>query len=79
MTGYRAEGTVCNDRRLLQNLAGGLGGAVSPPVGPGQSPGGGLGGKVLGSSKDPKVYIIQKRPKTDSHGAFLTQDMPMIT
>ena len=30
-------------------------------------------------SKDPKVYITKKKPKTDSHGAFLTQDMPMIT
>ena len=51
----------------------------SHPVGPWQSPGGGPLGKGPGSSKDLKIYITKKRPKTDSHGAFLTQDMPMIT
>ena len=33
---------------------------------------------IIGS-EDPKDYITKKRPKTDSHGAYLTQDMPMIT
>ena len=30
-------------------------------------------------SENPKDYITEKRPKTDFHDAFLTQDMPMIT
>ena len=30
MIGYRAEGTICNDRRPSQNLARGLEGDVSP-------------------------------------------------
>ena len=30
MIDYRAEGTICNDRRPSQNVAGGLEGSVSP-------------------------------------------------
>ena len=52
-------------------------GGIRPPAGPGQSPGGGQGGSP-GSSEDPEAYITKTRPETDSHGAFLTQDMPVI-
>ena len=33
MIGYRAEGTICNDRRPSQNLAGGLEGVTAPSSG----------------------------------------------
>ena len=79
MIGYRAKGTIYNDRRPSQNLAGVLRGALSPPVGPGHSPVGAPGRTAPGSSKDPKVYISKRRPKTDNHGALLTQDIAMIT
>ena len=40
------------------------GDAVSPPAGPGQSPGVGAGGEALGSSDEPAIYNIKKRPKS---------------
>ena len=72
--GYRAKGTISNDRSPLQNPA-----RVLSQLLQGRVLVGAQGGKAPGSSKDPKVYITKKRPKTDSHGALLTQDMPMIT
>ena len=61
MIGYRAEGTICNDRRPLQNPAGGLGGTVSPPVGPGQSPGGGPGGAKPSEALKILKFTLLKR------------------
>ena len=60
---YRAEGTICNDRRSLLYTAGGSGGAVSPLTGPGQSAG---GGEAPGSSEKFAFYITKKRPKNTS-------------
>ena len=60
MIGYRAEGTIYNDHRSLQNPTWGSGGTVSPPADPGQSPG---GGEAPRSSQDPKVYITKRGQK----------------
>ena len=63
MIGYCAEGTICNDRRPLQNLAGGLGDAVTSPVAPGKSPGGGSGAKPPEALKILKFTLLKRDQK----------------
>ena len=46
---YRAEGTICNDRRSL-SMPTGVWGLCEPQAGPGQSPGAGPGGEAPESS-----------------------------
>ena len=63
MTGYRAEGTVCNGRRSLQNSAEGLGDGVSSSVGSGQRPGGGQGAKPPEALKILKFTSLKRGQK----------------
>ena len=51
---------ICNDRISLPEVAGCLGGAISPLVGPEQSHGGDPGGEAPGSSSNPAVHSTKK-------------------